>query len=292
MRVTHLTEREWRAREQDHYARIRPWTAPHRRRRSQAQKHPIFDFLFTYYSLRLARLERWQPGPGPLLTGPGAKKFLRRTGYRYTTTGVELDPTTLTESLHKAVASTCRLLEATAARQAQLSCFGLHEWAMSYRQAPEQRRHAQLPLRLGATATDEVVDAQEIRCTHYDAFRFFTDDARPHNQRQLTRGTQTDVEQPGCLHANMDLFKWAYKLGAFVPSELLADCFELAAEIRIVDMRASPYDLTELGYLPIAVETREGRAEYARAQAAFAQRAAPLRARLITHCRELLALSA
>ena len=30
----------------------------------------------------------------------------------------------------------------------------------------------------------------------------------------------------------MDLYKWAYKLSPLVPSELVADCFELAREIR------------------------------------------------------------
>ena len=47
------------------------------------------------------------------------------------------------------------------------------------------------------------------------------------------------------------------------PVELIADCFALAAEIREMDMRASPYDLAELGYAPIAIETPAGRAEYA-----------------------------
>ena len=39
---------------------------------------------------------------------------------------------------------------ATHARPAQLGCFGLHEWAMVYRQSPDEVRHAAWPLRLGA----------------------------------------------------------------------------------------------------------------------------------------------
>lgn len=73
----------------------------------------------------------------------------------------------------------------------------------------------------------------------------------------------------------------AYKLSPLVPSELVADCFALAREIRTLDMRASPYDLADLGYPPVRVETPEGRAEYAAAQRGFAERAAPLRARLL-----------
>jgi hypothetical protein len=79
----------------------------------------------------------------------------------------------------------------------------------------------------------------------------------------------------------MDLYKWAYKLSPLVASELVADCFGLAREIRTVDMRASPYDLTSLGYAPIRVETAEGRAEFVAAQREFADRAAVLRVRLV-----------
>lgn len=67
----------------------------------------------------------------------------------------------------------------------------------------------------------------------------------------------------------------------------MADCFELAHDIRMLDMCASPYDLRALGYPPVEIETASGRAEYARRQAEFAQRAAPLRTRLISLCAEL-----
>jgi hypothetical protein len=55
-------------------------------------------------------------------------------------------------------------------------------------------------------------------------------------------------------------------------------------------MRAGPYDLSALGYAPVPIETQAGRAEYARAQAEFARRAAPLRDRLISQCHYLLNL--
>ncbi|MCZ2811256.1 hypothetical protein O2W15_07370 [Modestobacter sp. VKM Ac-2979] len=87
-----------------------------------------------------------------------------------------------------------------------------------------------------------------------------------------------------------DLYKWAYKLGPAVPGELLADCFALAADVRELDMRASPYDLTGHGYAPVAVETPEGKAEYVAAQRGFADRGAVLRERLLAVCRELLEL--
>ena len=70
----------------------------------------------------------------------------------------------------------------------------------------------------------------------------------------------------------MDCYKWAYKLGPLIDSELLMDCLELAADARELDMRASPYDLSDYGFAPIAIETPAGRAEYVRAQQDIAER--------------------
>ncbi|WP_431921214.1 3-methyladenine DNA glycosylase [Amycolatopsis tucumanensis] len=284
MRV--LAEDEWRARRREHAARVRRWTGPYQERRSRGEKHPVHDFLFQYYPHRPAHLERWSPGPGVVLAGD-ASEFLARPEFRETGGGVALGE--LPAKRVPTVRALLVLLEATASRPPRLSCFGLHEWAMVYRQAPGQVRHNQLPLRLGTAGTDTVVESLELRCGHYDAFRFFTPPARPRNALEPSRERQVELEQPGCLHANMDLYRAAFKLDPFVPSELVADCFELAVEIRELDMRASPYDLSGLGYSPVRIETARGRAEYARAQAAFAARAEPLRARLIEHCRTLLA---
>ena len=85
-----------------------------------------------------------------------------------------------------------------------------------------------------------------------------------------------------------DLYKWAYKLGPLIGSELLVDCLALAFDAREVDMRASPYDLTGYGFEPIAVETPAGRADYVRAQQEIGDRAAPLRAALADECDLLL----
>jgi hypothetical protein len=186
------------------------------------------------------------------------------------------------------VAFVHRLLTATASRPAFTGCFGLHEWAMVYR-AGDDRRHP-LPLRLGPAGTDAVVEAHPVRCTHFDAFRFFTPDAVPLNRLQPTRAGQVDLEQPGCLHASMDCHKWAGKLGPAVPGELALDCFVLAGDVRLLDMQASPYDLSSYGHPPVAIETPEGRAEYVRRQRELAARAALLRARLIEVCERLLAV--
>ena len=166
------------------------------------------------------------------------------------------------------------LLSATASRPAQLGCFGLHEWAMVYGLAEGEQRHEDWPLRLGAGGTDAVVESQPVRCSHFDAFRFFTPSARPLNSLQPSRSEQVMLEQPGCLHATMDLYKWAFQLPPLVPSSLVARCFVLARDVREVDMRASPYDLRELGLEPIRIETPQGRAAYVRTQSALSARGA------------------
>jgi hypothetical protein len=237
----------------------------------------VLDFLFTYYSFRPARLEQWLPGPGVLLLD--ADELLDVPGYVRDGRGVRLDPGSLPARVSRTAGFAHDLLVATAARPPRLGCFGLHEWAMVYR--TDAPRHSHVPLRLGTAGTDAVVEALPVHCTHYDAFRFFTDAARPLNALQPTRSEQVAKEQPGCLHATMDLYKWAYKLFPATPADLVADCFELAVDVRELDMRASPYNLADLGYSPVRIETPTGRAEYARAQGAFARRAAPLRARLI-----------
>ena len=169
------------------------------------------------------------------------------------------------------------ILRATENARAQFGCFGLHEWAMIYRQ--DDHRH-EVALRLDQAKTDAVVDAHQLTCTHFDAFRFFTPEATPLNRRLLSRDQQAASEQPGCLHANMDLYKWAVKLGPLVPGALLLDCFELARDIRELDMRASPYDLEGWGYSPVPIESAEGKAEYVAHQRGFADRAAVLRSEL------------
>jgi hypothetical protein len=144
------------------------------------------------------------------------------------------------------------------------------------------------PLRLGTTGTDTVVETHRITCSHFDAFRFFTDSARPLNTLRPGRDDRAEFEQPGCLHAGMDLYKHAFRLTPLVPSELVADCFELAWDIRELDMRASPYDLRELGYEPVRIETAEGKAAYVAEQRAFAERGQALRGRLIAALDQVL----
>ena len=99
------------------------------------------------------------------------------------------------------------------------------------------------------------------------------------------------MEQPGCIHANMDLYRWAYTAMPWIGSDILLDCFELAVELRVLDMQASPYDLRDFGFEPVRVETAEGRNEYQRRQKDLSQRAEVLRADLIGVMEDVLSAS-
>lgn len=273
-----LAESEWRARALAHEARVDALVGAHLSRRRAGLAHPVHDFLFTYYSFKPAQLRRWHPGLGVLLDG--SPPHASWAGYEAVPGGVGVGAAVV-ERRAATVEWVRALLAATASRPAHTGCFGLHEWAMVYRTQPGDVRHEAYPLRLGHSGTDEVVEAHQIRCSHFDAFRFFTDDARPRNALTPTRELQPSLEQPGCLHAGMDLYKWAYKLVPLVPSELVADAFELAAQIRELDMRASPYDLADLGFEPVRIETTEGKREYVEQQRAFAERGSVIRERLL-----------
>jgi hypothetical protein len=283
-----LDEAEWTERERLHAERVDRFVSPHQQRARRGEAHPVWDFLFSYYSLKPRQLRRWHPGYGVACSGESARRFLGRAGYGEHGSAVTVTHEHLLSRIGT-VEFIADLLQSTARRPARFNCFGLHEWAMVYR-SPDVR-HGHVPLRLGPAGTDAVVESMPLRCSHFDAYRFFTEPAAPRNAERLSRESQIASEQPGCVHASMDIYKWAYKLGTLVDSGLVADCLELAATARELDMRASPYDLTGYGFAPIAVETPTGRAEYVRGQQDVADRAAPLREHLSGWCRRLLEIA-
>lgn len=282
-----LSEADWRAREAAHHARADALTAGHRARALRHEKHPVEDFLWTYYSVRPGELRRWHPGAGVVLEGAGDERREWRYYREVNVSDATIDLATFFAKRGSTVDYIERLLAATIERTPQFGCFGLHEWAMVYHLGPDQVRHAGLPLRIGHEATDHVVESHHIACSHFDAYRFFTPDAAPLNTLHPTRENQPDTEQAGCLHAGMDVYKWASKLGPIIEGSLLLDCFEFARDIREVDMCASPYDVTGIvgangeALVPIRVETLEGKQQYAELQRTFAERGNLLRERVL-----------
>ncbi|WP_289019821.1 3-methyladenine DNA glycosylase [uncultured Ornithinimicrobium sp.] len=274
-----LPEQVWRRRAAEHAAAVEQLTADRLARRVAGRRHPVDDFLWEYYAFRPAQLARWHPGPGVALEGAddraGWTSYAEADGTAY------LDVPAFLARRGRTVEFVRDLVSATLSRPGRFGCFGLHEWAMVYRAGEEELRHQGWPLRLGREGTDAVVESHTVTCSHHDAFRFFTPEAAGRNTLRPTREGQRDLEQPGCLHAAMDVYKWCFKLAPAVPSELTLDAFRLARDVRELDMRAAPYDLRELGYAPVRIETAEGKAEYVSAQRAFTTCSNALRRRLL-----------
>lgn len=291
-----LSPREWRELRDAHEQAVHERTASHLERRSRGEKHPVEDFLFTYYPFKPGKLATWHPGAGTAVvveTSADEAYFNRRWFTRSQHAGhtvAHVDVGAWEADRGQGASFIRQLLEATVDREASFGCFGLHEWAMVYKQTAQEHRHSQVPLRLSQEETDRVVENHRIQCSHYDAFRFFTPPARPLNTLQPTRQGMRANEQPGCLHAGMDLYKWAMKLEPIVESATVLDTFDLARAIRTLDMEASPYDVRAWGYGVVAIESAQGKAEYMRRQEEFSRQAQDLRRRLITQIDQALEL--
>lgn len=290
--MTLLATADWEARAARHRARAERHTLAARRRRDHGQRHPVEDFLFQYYPYPLSLLDRWQPGIGVALEwmataeSPALPPDFPERHYSLANGFFFTDPKRLNGKERERLQWIAGLLAATRDRAPNFACHGLHEWAMVYR-GKEVRHEKTTPLRLPQAEIDALVESRAICCSHHDAFRFFAAEARPLNRLQPTLDSRTSLEQPGCVHANMDLYKWAAKSMPWIGSELLLDCFELALELRDLDMRASPYDLTAWGREPIRIETAEGRRVYEAEQRRLALLAVPLRERLIAKLVEI-----
>jgi len=270
---------EWQTARAEYLRELKPRVKARRARRSRGEKDPVEDFLWEYYSLRGGRLLSWSPGIGTVLSGATPEDFPDDSGFRQAENGREVDTEQILRRRQSGIQWILSLLRQIQNRPPVFHCLGLHEWAMVYEQ--EDIRHPQLGLRLPHAEVRKVVDSFPLQCTHYDAFRFFSRSARPQNQTTLSPESRLRTEQPGCLHANMDLFKWCMKLQPLVSSELTLKAFRLADRAREVDMRASPYDIAKCGLKPIRIERAEGRKEYLHCQQQIADDAAPIRQELI-----------
>ena len=277
---------EWRAREAEHREAVDALTAAHLRRSHAGIKHPIIDFLFTYYRSSVGALRTWHPGTGVRLEIENNRRdiprFYRRVDPAESNerSAIEVDVDAVAAAKGKRWQRAATIVARTAARPPRFGCFGRHEWAMVYRLRPHEIRHEQVPLRVSEETIAEQVEAG-VHCTHFDAFRFFTPPAEPLNEFVLDRDSQLQREQPACLHAGMDLYRWASELGPACPSDLLLDTFRASLRARVADMQASPYDLRDYGYEPIKIETPEGRAQYAAFQRRWAEETNELRSRLL-----------
>lgn len=279
-------ETGWRVERDRHIRKIEAILGDYLELREQQVRNPVLDFLFEYYGFRPGLLLRWSPGFEVVLEKTAFEDISDLVKLQPVPGGFKMDPHVFPAHRADSLKWIIELLETTLALPPSFGCFGMHEWAMVYR--TKKIRHPYIPLRLSADEIDVFVESRPIACTHYDAFRFFTKPARPLNIHQPAKPGRYDLEQSGCLHTNMDLYKWAYKFYPWTPSRLIADTFEMAVETRILDMQASPYDLREYGLNPVKIETDEGRIEYKKRQQDIWKRAIPLREQLLKCYKGLL----
>lgn len=248
--------------------------------RSEGKKEAVIDFMFEYYRFRPSKLMQWSPGIGVSVEmNDQSTELLEPFPTVQDRNMLSIDIDALPSKRLKTLDWMIALQEAILERPPIHSCYGLHEWAMLYKS--ENPRHPYLKYRIPSSVIDQTVEQSELQCTHFDAYRFFTEQAVSMNQQELSRQKMLEMEQGGCIHNNMDLYKWAFKFYPWVDSDFIWECFEFALDARIVDMEASPYDVQPYGYGFIPIETIEGRKLYAEKQRALAERAKPLRAGLI-----------
>lgn len=282
----------WQERAARHRDRVAAYADAFVQRRSRGVKHPVHDFLFTYYPFSPNKLKHWVPALNEELQVDAsieeASPWFTELPVICERNRLRLDLEKITPATERAAAFIEQLCGLMLERPARYSCFGLHEWAMVYRQPAEQVRHQGYQLRMSPQELAEFVESQALCCTHFDAFRFFTAEARPLNAVQPSLDTRLQNEQSGCLHANMDLYKWCTKLWPWCGSDLLADTFLLAMQSREMDMRASPYELRHLGYAPIRIETTAGREQYRAEQQQLQDKAHPLRQQVRAAARAIL----
>jgi hypothetical protein len=281
-----LSEEEWESKQIQHEEKVESLVGQYLIERSKHIKNPVMDFLFQYYAFRPSMLKRWSPGLGVGLEFSNKDNLPEFDEFSFDdkTAWISLD--SFPEHRVRSTNWIFEMLKSTQDRRPSFGCFGMHEWAMVYK--AEKPRHDQVPLRMETDELAEFVESRPLLCTHFDAFRFFTKPARPMNKFELSREKFADSEQPGCIHSNMDLYKWAFKLYPWISSDLILEAFELAFEARTIDMKASPYDLADYGLQPIKIETESGRKEYKELQEAIFEKGKPVRDKLIAQFETLL----
>lgn len=287
-----LSVEDWTKRAEKHRELVSPIADAFLQRRGLGQKHPVHDFLFTYYKFSPTKLKQWVPSFEEALSvdAEDIAELPRFSDYWFELRDrtLRLNPKRL-QGRTQTITFIEELCHAILERTPRFGCFGLHEWAMVYRLSPEELRHSNYRLRLSPEELVRFVESQNLCCTHYDAYRFFTPQAEPRNLHRLTLENRLHNEQAGCLHANMDLYKWSTKLWPWIGSDFIAKAFLVALKGRELDMRASPYDLQEQGYAPIRIETEGGRKEYQQLQLQYTQDTLGLRQELAAFCGRLRA---
>ena len=132
--VSAMRPSAWRARVLRHRERVEQWTGPRRERRARGDSHPVYDFLFQYYSYSAGQLEVWHPAPHEaLIDTPEAREHFAPPVYQAADGVIRRDTRALSAGSRAKLTSVIDVMTATRDRPANFSCYGMHEWAMVYR---------------------------------------------------------------------------------------------------------------------------------------------------------------
>lgn len=187
------------------------------------ENHPIYNFLFRYFTFKSSRLFDYSPGcnvrflPSALDTNKIGSDRVRKLATVIENNICQVYPyeNYFTANQISAMKASLRVLYKTYHRPPSFYCFGLHEWAMQYK--PEKDNCSScgllgykqnLSCRVTAREIEQVIESRPLNCTHYDALRYFTPSSKPKNSFHLVdRFDKEKFDQPGCTHVHMDLFR-------------------------------------------------------------------------------------
>ena len=232
-----LTQSEWLPLAQAHRSRADGFTAAHRERARRGETHPVWDFP----------VQLLQPAPAPT---EGLPSRVRHGAGRPRRPRVP-EPKRLRRrrrGVHGEPGLPARPRRDAAFRRGVVEVDGIS--AASVRVLRDarvghglpRRRSASrgVPLRLGAAGTDAVLESIPLRCSHVDAYRFFTRPPSPATRAPHPCHPGPVGSSPAVCTRTWISTRWSHKLGPLVDSGLLMDCLDLAATARELDMRASP----------------------------------------------------
>ena len=179
------------------------------------------------------------------------------------------------------------LLTATAARPARLSCFGLHEWAMVYRSP----RPGTPPCRSGWAPRAPTRSSRPCPCTAPTTTRSGSSPRRARPRNAVAPGARRPggaraARLPARHHGSLQVGLQARPRHPGRPGGRRAS----SSRPTSASSTCGPAPTTSPRSATRRCPSRPpaGRAAYARAQANFALRAAPLRERLVDVCTALL----
>ena len=123
--VESLSRDRWEAARLRHDERVGP-IARDRLART-GRKHPVYDFLFEYYSYRAGHLLRWSPGIDVRLDGASPADMAWPQLFAFDERGAILPAHTFPRHRLEQLDWAIRYQTAIRDREPQFACFGLHE---------------------------------------------------------------------------------------------------------------------------------------------------------------------